>query len=178
MLSRPEKSEYAPFYSTYIDLVPDGDLFPILQQQIEETISLLQDTTEIQSQFRYAPDKWSLKEVIGHIADGERVMSYRALCIARGETQTLPGFDEKIYNQNATFHHQSMEDLLANMNIVRQSTIHLLKGLSPEVWLRRGMVIGFEITVRALVSIIAGHELHHRQIIKERYMSSDSYPSK
>lgn len=177
MQRRPEKSEYAPDYATYIDLVPDGDIFQILDHQMKETVLLLKGTSEKQSQFRYAPDKWSLKEVIGHMADSERIMSYRLLCIARGETTSLPGFNQNIYVHNSIFHNQSMEDLLANLTVVRQSTIHLLKGLNPETWSCRGTANGSDVSVCALVSIIAGHELHHRQIIKERYMSSETYPS-
>ncbi|WP_028401254.1 DinB family protein [Ectobacillus panaciterrae] len=177
MQKRPEISEYAPYYSTYVNLVPDGDILHILNQQIKETIILLKDTSDAQGQFRYAPDKWSLKEVIGHIADTERIMGYRLLCIARGETVSLPGYDDKMYVLRASFDKQSMQDLLENLAVVRQSTLHLLKSLDLEAWLRRGTANNSEVTVRALVSIIAGHELHHRQIIKERYISSDVYSS-
>lgn len=177
MNKRAEISEYAPYYSTYVNLVPDGDILHILNEQIKETIMLLKDISETQGHFRYAPYKWSLKEVIGHIADTERIMSYRLLCIARGDTTSLPGYDENLYVHRASFDKQSMQDLLENLNVVRQSTLYLLKSLDPGAWLRRGTTNGSEVTVRALVSIIAGHELHHRQIIKQRYISSDTYPS-
>lgn len=103
MQKRPEISEYAPEFSTYVNLVPDGDIFHILNQQMKETIILFKNISDTQGHFRYAPSKWSLKEVIGHIADSERIMSYRLLCIARGETVSLPGFDQNEYVLRASF---------------------------------------------------------------------------
>lgn len=176
MQKRPEIGEFAPYYLPYVNLVPEGDLLHILKEQMEETIHLLQNISETQGQFRYAPDKWSIKEVIGHMADTERVMGYRLLCIARGDTVSLPGFNENDYVLHASFNKQSMEDLLENLNAVRQSTLHLIKNLDREAWLRRGIANNHEVTVRALATIMAGHELHHRQIIKERYLGSESYP--
>src|ERR1700733_3393191 len=117
-----EKNEYAPYYSTYVELVSDGDFIQTLVQQMEETIALLQDISDHQAHFRYAPEKWSLKEVIGHIADTERIMSFRLVSIARGETVALPGYNDNEYVQNASFNKQSVEDLLQNLYIVRQST--------------------------------------------------------
>lgn len=172
-----EKNEYAPYYSTYVELVSDGDFIQTLVQQMEETIALLKDISDHQAHFRYAPEKWSLKEVIGHIADTERIMSFRLVSIARGETVALPGYNDNEYVQNASFNKQSVEDLLQNLYIVRQSTIHLIKSLSSEDLLRRGTANNSEVTVRALIAIIAGHELHHRNIIRERYFSSGAYPN-
>ncbi|WP_374722809.1 DinB family protein [Peribacillus tepidiphilus] len=176
MQKRPEIGEFAPYYLSYVNLVPEGDILHILDEQIKLTIHLLQNISETQGQFRYAPDKWSIKEVIGHMADTERVMGYRLLCIARGDTVSLPGFNENAYVHNASFDQQSMQDLLQNLNAVRQSTLHLIKSLNQEAWLRRGIANNYEVTVLALATIMAGHELHHRQIIKERYMGSESYP--
>ncbi|MFF2752995.1 DinB family protein [Psychrobacillus sp. NPDC058041] len=171
-----EKNEYAPYYSTYVELVSDGDFIQTLVQQMEETIALLQDISDHQAHFRYAPEKWTLKEVIGHIADTERIMSFRLVSIARGETVALPGYNDNEYVQNASFNKQAVEDLLQNLYIVRQSTIHLIKSLSSEDLLRRGTANNSEVTVRALIVIIAGHELHHRNIIRDRYISSEDYP--
>jgi uncharacterized damage-inducible protein DinB len=177
MEKRPEKDEYAHFYSTYVNLIPEGDIVQILKQQIEETSDLLNDISDQQASFRYAPGKWSLKEVIGHVADTERIMAWRLLCIARGETISLPGFDENSYVENASFNQQSMNELLESLGVVRLSTLHLLKGLHQEDWLRRGVANESDVSVRGLVSIIAGHELHHRTIIKERYLISNDYPT-
>ncbi|WP_391209545.1 DinB family protein [Psychrobacillus sp. L4] len=171
-----EKNEYAPYYATYVELVSDGDFIQTLEQQMEVTITLLQDISDQQAHFRYAPEKWNIKEVIGHMADTERIMGFRLLSIARGETVALPGYNDNEYVQNASFDKQSIEDLLQNLYVVRQSTIHLIKSLSGEDLLRRGIANNSEVTVRALIVIIAGHELHHRNIIRERCISSEAYP--
>lgn len=170
MKKRPEINEYNSYYETYINLVADGDIVHILSNQIKETVELLKGITEDQAHFRYAPNKWTVKEVIGHIADTERVMAYRLLCFARGEKAALPGYDDEIYAQYASFNRLSIEELLENLEAVRQSTIHLLKGLEEEAWLRKGVANGSAATVRALAYIIAGHELHHRNIIQQRYL--------
>ncbi|MGE8203061.1 DinB family protein [Heyndrickxia sp. NPDC080065] len=178
MQNRPESGEYFPYYSTYINLVPDEDILQILNDQMNKTITLLEDISDTQAHFKYAPGKWSVKEVLGHIADTERIMGYRLLCISRGETISLPGYDDKAYVERAKFERQSIQALLENLKIVRQSTIHLLKSLDEDAWLQRGTANDSEVTVRALAYIIAGHELHHLQIIKERYFRSENYPTK
>ncbi|PGD17487.1 DinB family protein [Bacillus toyonensis] len=175
MQKRPGTNEYNPYYSTYIKLVPDGDIIHILEQQMKETNLLLKDISDSEGHFRYAPNKWSIKEVIGHIADTERIMAYRLLSIARGETAKLPGYNDDMYVLRAAFDKQSMQDLLTNLTVVRQSTVHLLKSLDKDAWLQRGIANNSEVTVRALVNIIAGHELHHRQIIKVRYFGANAF---
>lgn len=167
---RPQQGEYNPYYGTYVDLVPTGDLAHILQQQHEAALSLLQPLTDEQWEYRYAPDKWSVKQVIGHIADNERIMSYRLLAIARGETQPLPGYDQDIYVPGASFDDQSAAALLQELKIVRQSTLSLLAGLRSEAWHRQGTVSGGPMTPLALACIIVGHELHHLSVLKERYL--------
>lgn len=176
MVSRPENNEYKPYFSTYVNLVPEGDLIQILDKQVDETISLLKDLTDDQSHYRYGPDKWTIKEMIGHVADTERIMGYRMLCIARGDTASLPGFDDKVYAINGDFNRLTMGELLENLAVVRKSTILLLKQFTPEAWLRKGNANNSEVTVRALAYIVAGHELHHRRIIKDRYFGSENYP--
>ncbi len=177
MQKRPEANEYNPYYATYINLLHEGDIIQILEEQIKETNLLLKDISDSEGHFRYAPNKWSIKEVIGHIADTERIMAYRLLSIARGETTSLPGYNDDMYVLRAAFDKQSMEYLLSNLTIVRQATVHLLKSLDAEAWLQRGTANNSEVTIRALAYIIAGHELHHRKIIKERYMSTADHPS-
>jgi hypothetical protein len=178
MEKRPEINEYAPYYSTYVGQVPEGDLLHILEQQLKETSILLKGISDSQGHFKYGPNKWSIKEVIGHMADTEKIMCYRLLCIARGERASLPGFNENEYVVNADFNKQSVPALLESLDIARKSTLQLLKSLEPEAWLRRGTANGYDITVRALGYIMAGHELHHRQILNERYLKSENYPSK
>ncbi|PRT17103.1 DinB family protein [Bacillus toyonensis] len=175
MQKRPGTNEYNPYYSMYIKLVPGGDIIHILEQQMKETNLLLKDISDSEGHFRYAPNKWSIKEVIGHIADTERIMAYRLLSIARGETAELPGYNDDMYVLRAAFDKQSMQDLLTNLTVVRQSTVHLLKSLDKDAWLQRGIANNSEVTVRALANIIAGHELHHRQIIKVRYFGANAF---
>ena len=170
------QNEYAPYYQPYVELVQEGDLITILSEQMEEMVAFLKDITDLQAEYRYGEGKWSLKEVIGHVIDAERIMAYRLLSIARGESQNLPGFNEEDYVRQAAFTKQSVDELLQHFTIVRQSTVVLLKSLGDEEWLRRGSANNYDITVRALAVIIAGHELHHRHIINERYMKSDFYP--
>ncbi|PGC41945.1 damage-inducible protein DinB, partial [Bacillus toyonensis] len=122
MQKRPGTNEYNSYYSTYIKLVPDGDIIHILEQQMKETNLLLKDISDSEGHFRYAPNKWSIKEVIGHIADTERIMAYRLLSRARGETAELPGYNDDMYVLRAAFDKQSMQDLLTNLTVVRQST--------------------------------------------------------
>ncbi|WNS76299.1 DinB family protein [Bacillus sp. DTU_2020_1000418_1_SI_GHA_SEK_038] len=177
MYQRPDINEYPAYYSAYVNLVPDGEMIVLLNEQLKATVNAIKGVTEKQAQFQYDSNKWTVKEVIGHLADTERIMAYRILCIARGETSPLPGFDDNLYVQNGSFNQLSMEDLLKNFSIVRQSTIVLLKSLDPDAWLRKGNANGSEITVRAVASIIAGHELHHRNILQERYFMSSEYPS-
>jgi uncharacterized damage-inducible protein DinB len=166
----PSTYEYADYYATYVKLVPEGDRAEILENQMKETVRMLSALSKKESEFRYAAGKWSIKEVIGHVTDTERIMSYRLLCIARGETISLPGYDENKYVEEAHFDNQELKDLLDHFACVRQSTIHLLKSISDEKLSRKGTANNTEVTARALVTIIAGHELHHRNIIQYRYL--------
>lgn len=167
---RPDAGEYADFYAGYISGVPDGDLLELLSLQQEEVAASLAGVPEAKGNFAYAPGKWSLKDVLGHIADGERVFSYRALRIARGDEIPLPGFDENAWVPNAGAGARTMKDLLDELTAVRASTLALLGHLPAEATTRRGTASGKTISVRALAWIIAGHERHHLQIIRERYL--------
>lgn len=169
-LHRPQPNEYNPYFERYIKLVPDGDLLDILKQQRVETDDLLGSVSESMTEYRYAPEKWSVKEVIGHMADTERVMSYRLLVIARGDTSSLPSFDENAYVNAAMFNRLGFQDITSDFAIVRQSTCSLVASLADDAWGRTGTVFDYSTTARALAYIIAGHELHHRTIIKDRYL--------
>jgi len=168
-INRPSDGDCKPYFFTYVNLVPEGDIIPILEQQLENTLEQLETIPDYQGNYRYAAGKWSLNEVIGHISDNERIMSYRLLCIARGDKTPLAGYDQDEYMKTASYDSQSLPEVIQDYSLVRSSTISLLKGLSPEAWSRRGIVDNNETTVTALAYIIAGHELHHRKIINERY---------
>lgn len=176
MRTQIKEDEYAPYYLPYVSRVAEGDFIEILTKQAEQTKERLSSLSDTQACFRYAPNKWSIKEVLGHIADTERVMAYRLLSVARGETRDLPGFDENDFIAHAAFNEQTLEELIENYEAVRKSTIHLIKSLSIEAFLRRGSANNYSVTVRALIAIIAGHEIHHLAIIEERYFGSEDYP--
>lgn len=170
MKQNMDTTEYAPYYEPYVKRVPNGDIIEILSSQSEDTANLISDLNEEQAMHRYGEGKWSVKEVIGHFTDTERIMAYRLLAIARGDASILPGFDDQAYVKNAHFDQLSLQQLSQNFLSVRQSTIQLLKSLPNEVWTKSGNANGSQVTVRALAYIIAGHELHHRSIIEERYL--------
>jgi uncharacterized damage-inducible protein DinB len=169
-ISRPDASEYAPHYETYVSEVPNGNLLEILEDQRRETQELLAEIPEGRAIHRYAPGKWSIKEVVGHVTDAERVFSYRALRFARGDETPLPGFDEKAYAPAGRFDARALLDLAVELDAVRRATIALFTGLDPEALARRGTANTKEISVRALAYIIAGHEQHHVGILRERYL--------
>lgn len=170
MYKKPSIGEYPAYYGGYINLVPKGDLLDILAKQLEDTTILLSDITETQSNYRYAAGKWTLKEVIGHISDTERIMGYRLLRISRGDKTPLAGYNDEDYVKEALFHTRSISELLEDFHAVRRSTFSLLRGLPETAWARTGIANNSEISVNALLFIIAGHELHHVNIIKERYL--------
>jgi hypothetical protein len=171
VIARPHESEYAPFYAGYVSQVPDGDPIALLAQQIEDTTRLLAGLGEERAAFRYAPGKWSIKEVVGHLSDSERVFSYRALRIARNDRTPLPAFDENAWMPYGNFDARSLADLLDELKHVRRSTLALYGSLTPEMVARQGTASQKEVTVRALIYITAGHERHHRRMLEERYLT-------
>ncbi len=168
MIRVPEPTEYAPFYQRYVSLVPPGNLPEILEQQCEKTRFLLANLDENEGDNRYAPDKWSVKEVLGHIIDTERVMAYRALRLSRQDPTPLPGFDQELFIANGPYAACELTSLLEEFHAVRRSSILLFNHLPAEAWDRAGTVDGKHVTVRALAHIIAGHEIYHRRILKEK----------
>ncbi|MED1864630.1 DinB family protein [Fictibacillus nanhaiensis] len=165
--------EYAEYYKTYVNLVPEGDIVQLLTDQMKETVGIISMLNDEQLSYRYAKGKWSIKEVIGHITDTERIMSFRLLSIARGEKTSLPGYDENAYVEEANFDDIPVRDLLEHFVAVRLATIQLIKGMSSEALVRKGTANGYPVTTRALMMIIAGHEIHHRHIIVERYLTKN-----
>ena len=168
---RPQTGEADPYYFRYIDRVPDADIVDTLSAQIAETVALLRSLPESKGSHRYAPEKWTIREVIGHIADCERVFAYRALRFSRGDQTPVPGFDENDYVANGSFNDRTMDDLITEFEYVRRSSIGLLNGLSEEMMSRRGVANEKEISVRALAFILAGHETHHVELLKTRYLA-------
>jgi uncharacterized damage-inducible protein DinB len=171
-IPRPEPSEYVPYYQTYISKVPaKGDLLTVLEDQRRETQQLLAGLSEAKALHRYAPGKWSIKEVVGHVMDSERVFCYRALRFARADDKPLQGFDEKAWVPAGQFDARSLKDLAAELDLVRRATIALFSGLDGAALTRRGTANNNPISVRALAWIIAGHERHHVGIVRERYLA-------
>ena len=167
---RPVAAEYPPFYHGYVNGIGDGNLITILATQIEEITRTLGSLPETRGDFAYAPEKWSLKEVVGHVSDAERIFSYRVLRIGRGDQTPLPGFDEKSYVPRSGARARTLASLVAELRAVRASTLALLQDLPPDAVTRQGTASGGAITVRALAWIIAGHAAHHFRIIRDRYL--------
>ena len=167
---RPQPGEYAPYCDGYISLVAGNDVLGALEDQRRQTLLLLSGRAEADGDLRYAPDKWSLKEVVGHINDCERIMSYRALRISRGDQTPIEGFEQDDYVRNAPFARRSLADLIEDYIAVRRATVSLFRNLDEDAWSRRGVANNHEVTVRAVAYVIAGHELHHRKILEEKYL--------
>ena len=169
-MRRPETNEYAPFYEGYIKDVIGNNPFRNLENQYQEIQSILQSLPEEEANFAYAEGKWTVKEVLGHMIDTERIMDYRALCISRKDKQSLPGFEQDDYVQEANFKERTITNLLEDYRIVRKSTISLFKNFTENMLNQRGVANDKEITVLALLYIITGHEMHHLKILKEKYL--------
>jgi hypothetical protein len=169
-IARPAPSEYAPYFATYIDKVPDGDVLALLRKQVEETRKALGGLSEKDATFRYAPGKWSIKQIVAHVSDTERIFGYRALCFARAEKQSLPGFDENEYVAAARFDDHALGDLLDELGAVRAASLAFFGGLNAEELMRTGTANQKQYTVRSVAFILAGHERHHLGVIKERYL--------
>lgn len=167
---RPEKDEYAEYYETYIRHVPDGDIVDILSRQVEGTLELMADIDDKMALHRYGEGKWSIKEVFGHLVDSERMFAYRAMCFAREDPTPLPAFDQNTYVKCGNFDERRLSDLLEEFRLLRMSNIAFFASFDDKTILRWGTASGFRFTVRALTYIIAGHELHHRKILQERYL--------
>jgi uncharacterized damage-inducible protein DinB len=167
---RPASTEFSPYYAGYVARVPDGDVVASLAAQVADTIALVRSLPESKGEHRYAEGKWSIRQVLGHMADTERIMAYRALRVARGDSTPLAGFDENAFVANARFDARTLDSLADDLSIVRRATVALLTPLSDEELLRAGSANGAPVTARALAWIIAGHERHHVAVLRERYL--------
>ncbi|MFO1076436.1 MAG: DinB family protein [Planctomycetota bacterium] len=168
-MQRPGPGELAPFYQRYVDLVPNGDVLAHLRDQGERSRALLAALPAARAEFAYAPDKWTIKRLWQHVVDGERVFAYRALCIARGETGPLPGFEEDVYAANDGTDARGLLAIVDDYAAVRAATCTLFAGFEGAAWVRRGVANQNPVSVRALAWMIAGHELHHLAVLRERY---------
>jgi hypothetical protein len=169
MSNRPAATEHSESVKGYVALVPEEDVTAALEKQGRESVALFHMLTDDKAAFRYAPGKWSVKQLIGHVADAERVFTYRALAIARGESKPLPAFDENAYAAAAEFDRRTLRDLVDEYEAVRHATVALFRGLPAHVWTRLGTANEKPVSVRALAYIALGHERHHLRILRERY---------
>ncbi|MDX6695140.1 MAG: hypothetical protein QOF02_2743 [Blastocatellia bacterium] len=171
---RPATGEYNPYYDKYISLVPDEDVLAVLRSQLESTLATLGGIDDEQANTGYAPGKWSIKELVGHVIDGERVFAYRALRFARGDQTPLNGFEQDDFVVGGNFNALRLSDLAEEFEHVRKATLSLFGHLSEEAWQRSGVASDSLVSVRALAYIMAGHEAHHMRILRERYLNAST----
>lgn len=171
MITKPTDAEYPDFYSGYIALVPDGDVIKFLKKQKRMFIGLIDSIPEEQLLYRYEEGKWTIKQIVGHVIDTERVMAYRALVFSRGERQPIPGFNENEYVERASFNQKNIQDLIKEFAKLRESNLALIQNLNVDMMERKGNANDFFFSVRAIVYIIAGHVEHHINVIKSRYLN-------
>ncbi len=169
---KAQAAELAPFQHAYLSLVSDEDLVSQLKERLHVVKEFWSKIPIEKHDYAYAPNKWTIKQVLGHLIDCERILAYRALCMARGERQSLPGFDEDSYVSNAHFQDNNFNDLLEEFELVKKANIKMIEKFTEEDLLKKGIANGFENTVRGLVCVIIGHEMHHNKILNERYLIS------
>ena len=167
---RPGQDEYAPYYGTYISKIKEATPLQALEQSLDDALLFFREFPEEKANHRYQPGKWSVKELLQHTIDTERIMAYRALCIARLDKTDLPGFDENAYVEALDMQDKALSELLEEYLTQRKATMSLFKGFDSEALLRKGIASGQPVSVRALAYIIAGHQKHHFEIVKERYL--------
>lgn len=167
---RPAPDEYASYYGRYVAEVPDGDVLEILAQGLAETLAALRPVGEERASHRYEPGKWTLREVAGHVADTERIFAYRALRFARADTEPLAGMEQDEYIRHAGFERRPLAGILEEFEHQRRSNLALFRSFGAEELARRGTASGYEVSVRALLFILAGHERHHLGVLRSRYL--------
>lgn len=170
-IKRPNSSDYPAYYEPYVKLVSDDNVLRLMESQILAMQAFLSEIPEDKEDWTYEEGKWTLKEVIGHVIDTERIMAYRALRFARNDKTELPGFDEKTYVQHGDFNKRSLYDLAHEFAVVREATLYLFRNLDEAALERKGTASGKEVSVRGLIFIVAGHAMHHINVIKSRYLT-------
>lgn len=173
MIDRPEPSEYAPYYGLYVDQAPEGDILDLMESELAATLACLESVPQELEGHRYAPDKWTLREVVGHIVDVERTFGYRALWFARRDPSPQPSMDQDLWAGNSNASERSLESLGAEFALIRRGHIAMFRGLEPTALLRRGEASDCEFSVRSILFILVGHEIHHRRVILERYLDRE-----
>ncbi len=171
MNTKPNVDEYATYYDKYVSLVPDGNIVETLTKQLGETLAAWRAIPANKAEHRYAPGKWTTKEMMAHVIDTERVMAYRALRIARGDKTPLPGFEQDIFIANTDWSTRTIADLADEFDAVRKANLILFRHLSDAAWKQVGTASDNPVTARALAYIIAGHELYHQEILRDRYLA-------
>jgi uncharacterized damage-inducible protein DinB len=169
MIKKPKPDEYVLFYDTYVSKVPEGDVLELLAQLKESSFNLFNNLSADKANYAYAEGKWTIKQALGHMIDTERTMAYRLLCFSRNSIE-LPGFDQNVYVDNASFNSRTIQSLASEFRATRESNLYLIRSLSDEQLDMKGIASGNPLSVRALVYIIAGHELHHLGVIKGKYL--------
>lgn len=167
-MPRPEPTEYAGYFSKYVDLVPEADILPVLATQLDEALAFLRAVPESQSNVLHPPYTWTVKDVVGHLTDGERVFGYRALRFARGDATPLPGFDENEYARSAEYARLTLADIVSEYEAVRRSNLLMFRNLPAAAWGRAGKASDNLLSVRALAYILVGHTRHHGAILRKR----------
>ena len=168
-MQRPAKSEHSEYYGKYISLIPDAEGLAVLRSQLTTLPALFASLTEEQGLHRYAPDKWTIKESISHLLDGERIFAYRLLRISRGDQTPLPGFEQDVYIENSDANNRTFASLLEEFDAQRRSNLLMIESISPERLLWQGTASDAVVSVRALIYIMAGHVRHHEQLFREKY---------
>jgi hypothetical protein len=171
-LPRPKAGEHDDYFTRYVEMVPDGDITDILSTQLGETLALLQTVPPEREMYRYEPDKWSIREVVGHLIDVERTFAFRAMNMARADGVVLPGMDADVWNSHSNAGQRPLDDLASEWGALRRANVHLFVTLGPDAGERRGIASGLEFTVRSFPWITAGHELWHRECLKRDYALS------
>lgn len=170
-MSKPEKNEYGEWYAGYVSLVPEEDILAALMSQINEFEQLAESIHEEKGAFAYADGKWNVKELLGHLNDGERIFAYRALRIARGDQTPLSGFEQDDYIATGRFNSRTVADLIDELVMLRRSNLKLFENLEDAAWIRMGTASDNPISVQAVAYIMAGHVRHHLNILRNRYLA-------
>jgi hypothetical protein len=168
---RPQKGDYPDYAQKYIDLIEGDDIISILHQTSKEMSDVINSFPQNKGDYSYAAGKWTLKQVIGHLCDTDRIFAYRALAIARGEKQPLPAFDQDLYVNNGNFNSKSLADISYEYRLLRESNLLLFRSFDKSVYQNRGIAAGFEVSVLGIMFMIAGHQRHHINILKEKYLN-------
>lgn len=171
-MQRPPKENQPSYYQYYISLVEEDNGLLAMESQIIKLQKFIGEIPVEKEEFRYAPGKWTVKEVLGHVADTERIFGYRALCIARGEEHPLPGYDDKAYVANSNFNSRSLFDIVHEFSLIRESNLVMFRSFDQQAQARIGMANNTRVSIPALLFMILGHEIHHLNVIREKYLNA------